>query len=40
MKLVLHGAEEEGIFNMCHHSEKLAIPLGLINTALQVVLSE
>ncbi len=40
MKLVLHDAEEEKIFNLCHHSEKLAIALGLINAALWVVLSE
>jgi hypothetical protein len=40
MKLVLHDVEEEKIFNLCHHSEKLAIALGLINTALWVVLSE
>jgi hypothetical protein len=40
MKLVLHNAEEEKIFNLCHHSEKLAIALGLINTALWVVFSE
>ncbi|CAK9266173.1 unnamed protein product [Sphagnum jensenii] len=32
-KLVLHDVEEEKVFHSCHHSEKLAIALGLINTA-------
>jgi hypothetical protein len=32
-KLVLHDVEEEKVFHLCHHSEKLAIALGLINTA-------
>ncbi len=40
LKLVLHDAEEEKIFNLCHHSEKLGIALELINAALWVVLSE
>ncbi len=26
--------EEEKVFPLCHHSEKLAIAFGLINTAL------
>ncbi len=32
-KLLLHDVEEEKVFHLCHHSEKLAIALGLINTA-------
>ncbi len=32
-KLVLHDVEEEKVFHLCHYSEKLAIALGLINTA-------
>jgi pentatricopeptide repeat protein len=33
-KLVLHDVEEEEkVFQLCHHSEKLAIAFGLINTA-------
>ncbi len=32
-KCVLHDAEEEeNLFHLCHHSTKLAISLGLINT--------
>ncbi|CAK9866876.1 unnamed protein product [Sphagnum jensenii] len=32
--LVLYGVEEEeNVFRLCHHSEKLAIAFGLINTA-------
>jgi hypothetical protein len=31
---ILHDVEEEEkVFHLCHHSEKLAIALGLINTA-------
>ncbi|CAK9863309.1 unnamed protein product [Sphagnum jensenii] len=30
---VLHDVEEEKVFNLCHHSEKLAIAFGLINSA-------
>ncbi|CAK9868004.1 unnamed protein product [Sphagnum jensenii] len=34
MKFVLHDVEvEEKAFHLCHHSEKLAIAFGLINTA-------
>jgi pentatricopeptide repeat protein len=32
-KFVLHDVEEEKLFHLCHHSEKLAIAFGLINTA-------
>ncbi len=35
-KFVLHDVEEEEeekVLHLCHHSEKLAIALGLINTA-------
>ncbi len=33
-KFVLHVVEEEElVFRLCHHSEKLAIAFGLINTA-------
>jgi hypothetical protein len=32
-KFVLHVEEEEKMFHLCHHSEKLAIAFGLINTA-------
>ncbi|CAK9193462.1 unnamed protein product [Sphagnum troendelagicum] len=33
-KFILHDVEEEEkVFCLCHHSEKLAIALGLINTA-------
>jgi hypothetical protein len=33
-KFVLHDVEEEHkVFHLCHHSEKLAISFGLINTA-------
>jgi hypothetical protein len=33
-KLVLHDVEEEEkVFHLCHHSEKLAITFGLIMTA-------
>ncbi len=33
-KFVLHDVdEEEKMFHLCHHSEKLAIAFGLINTA-------
>ncbi|CAM6058325.1 unnamed protein product [Sphagnum tenellum] len=33
-KFILHDVEEEEkVFHLCHHSEKLAIALGLINTA-------
>jgi pentatricopeptide repeat protein len=33
-KFILHGVEEEEkVFHLCHYSEKLAIALGLINTA-------
>ncbi len=31
-KFVLHDVEEK-VLHLCHHSEKLAIALGLINTA-------
>jgi hypothetical protein len=32
-KFVLHDVEEEeNVFHLCHHSKKLAISLGLINT--------
>jgi hypothetical protein len=31
---MLHDVEEEHkVFHLCHHSEKLAIAFGLINTA-------
>jgi hypothetical protein len=42
MKFVLHDVdEEEKVFHLCHHSEKLAIALKLINTDQhQVLLSE
>jgi hypothetical protein len=34
MKFVLHDVEEEEqVFHLCHHSEKLSIAFGLINTA-------
>ncbi len=34
IKFVLHDVEvEENVFHLCHHSEKLAIAFGLINTA-------
>ncbi len=33
MKFVLHDVEEEQVSHLCHHSEKLAIAFGLINTA-------
>jgi len=34
MKFVLHDVEvEEKAFHLCHHSEKLAIAFGLVNTA-------
>jgi hypothetical protein len=40
MKLVLHDAEEEQkVFHLYHHSEKLTIAFGLINTVL-VLLSK
>jgi len=40
MKLVLHDVEEEEkVFHLYHHSEKLAIPFGLINIVL-VLLSK
>jgi hypothetical protein len=33
-KFVLHVVEEEELgFQLCHHSERLAIAFGLINTA-------
>ncbi len=33
-EFVLHDVEEEAkVFRLCQHSEKLAIALGLINTA-------
>jgi hypothetical protein len=33
-KFILHDVEEEEmVFHLCHHSEKLAIAFGLINTA-------
>jgi hypothetical protein len=33
-RFVLHVVEEEeSVFQVCHHSEKLAIALGLINIA-------
>jgi hypothetical protein len=33
-RFVVHVVEEEElVFQFCHHSEKLAIALGLINTA-------
>jgi hypothetical protein len=33
-KLVLHDVEEEEkVFHLCHHSEKLAITFGIIKTA-------
>ncbi|CAK9193872.1 unnamed protein product [Sphagnum troendelagicum] len=33
-KFVLHDVEEEEkLFHLCHHSKKLAIAFGLINTA-------
>jgi hypothetical protein len=39
-KLVLHDVEEEEkVFHFCHHSKKLVIAFGLINTAL-VLLSK
>jgi hypothetical protein len=32
-EFVLHDVEEESkVFHLCHHSEKLAIAFGLINT--------
>jgi hypothetical protein len=32
--IVLHDVEEEEkVFHLCHHSEKLAIAFGLLNTA-------
>jgi pentatricopeptide repeat protein len=38
-KFVLHDVEEEEkVFHLCHHSEKLAIAFGLINTAPQTPL--
>jgi hypothetical protein len=38
-KIVLHDVEEEEtIFHLCHHSEKLAIACGLINIALGTTL--
>jgi len=41
IKFVLHDVEEEKLFHMCDHIEKLAIALGLINTTpgtpLQIV---
>jgi len=33
MELVLDDVEEEKVFRLCHHSEKLAIAFGFINTA-------
>ncbi len=33
MEFVLDDVEEEKAFHLCHHSEKLAIAFGLINTA-------
>ncbi len=34
IKLVLHNVEKgEKVSHLCHHSEKLSIALGLINTA-------
>ncbi len=33
MKFVLDDVEEEQVSHFCHHSEKLAIAFGLINTA-------
>jgi len=32
-EFVLDGVEEEKVFHLCNHSEKLAIAFGLINTA-------
>jgi len=33
-RFILHVVEEEElVFQLCHHSEKLAVALGLINTA-------
>ncbi len=32
-KFVLHDIEEEKVYHLCHHSMKLAIAFGLINTA-------
>jgi len=38
-KIVLHDVEEEEtIFHLCHHSEKLTIACGLINIALGTTL--
>jgi hypothetical protein len=41
IKFVLHDVEEEKVFHMCDHIEKLAIALELINTTpgtpLQIV---
>jgi hypothetical protein len=39
-KIVLHDVEEEEetVFHLCHHSEKLVIACGLINTALGTTL--
>jgi hypothetical protein len=31
-KFVLHDVEEEKVFHLCHHSEKLAIAFGLMST--------
>jgi hypothetical protein len=31
-EFVLHDVEEEKVFHLCHHSEKLAIALWLIDT--------
>jgi hypothetical protein len=39
MKHVFHDVEEEKVFHLYHHSEKLAIAFGLINTIL-VLLSK
>jgi hypothetical protein len=32
-KFDLHDVEEEQVLHLCHHSQKLAIAFGLINTA-------
>ncbi len=33
-KFIMHDVdEEEKVFHLCHHSEKLAIAFGLINSA-------
>jgi hypothetical protein len=32
MKVDLYDVEEEKVFHLCHHSEKLAIAFGVINT--------